>query len=219
MTESKRAIFALVSALMEYPDKDYFQSLPELLAEFQNLLNEADNAAVKKVIDNFINSLQKDGEQLSQEKYVALFDQHPDASLYLAWRRYGNDRGQGQAMAALNGLYRTAGFEPLPGVLPDYLPRVLAFFSLAEEWAIEACLDGFGPELHSLEESLKKINCPQAPLLSLALAPLRQKWPKHFKARSGPDPTVRPMARPEKEYAPLLGPYFTGSHKDTYIPD
>ena len=219
MTEGNRAIFALLSSLMEYPGTEYFQSLPELLREFQDILSYPQNLKAREVIENFVATLREDGEQLSQEKYVAIFDHHPDASLYLAWRRYGNDRGQGRAMAALNGLYRTAGLEPSAGTLPDYLPRVLAFFSLADEWAIEACLDGFGPELNRLDEKLKEIGCPQSSLVSLALSPLREKWPQHFKPRTGPDPTVRPMARPEKEYAPLLGPYFTGSHKDTYIPD
>lgn len=219
MTESQRAIFALLSSLMEYPDREYLQSLPDLLREFQEVLSDPQNREAREIIEKFLNILREDGEQLSQEKYVAVFDHHPDASLYLAWRRYGNDRSQGKAMAAMNGLYRTAGLEPAPGTLPDYLPRVLAFFSLAEDWAIEACIDGFGPELDSLDKKLKEIGCPQSALLSLALAPLRAKWPGHFKARTGADSTVRPMARPEKEYAPLIGPYFTGSHKDTYIPD
>lgn len=219
MTESTRGIFALVSTLLEYPDRQYFQDLPDLLREFEEILADPQNFQAKEAVENFVACLKQDGESLSQEKYVALFDHHPDASLYLAWRRYGNDRGQGKAMAALNGLYKAAGLEPTPGTLPDYLPRVLAFFSLAEEWAIEVVLDGFGPELDSLEKCLKDIDCPQYPVLALALAPLRQKWPGHFRPRSGPDPTVRPMARPEKEYAPLLGPYFTGPRKDTFIPD
>lgn len=219
MTEMDRAFLALASSLMEYPGREFFQTLPELLREFEEILSDPQNAEAKAVVDSFVQKLAEDGEQLSQEKYVALFDHHPDASLYLAWRRYGNDRGQGKAMAALNGLYKTAGLEPVPGVLPDYLPRVLVFFSVAEEWAVETLLDGFGPELDSLEETIRTVGCPQSGVLELALTPLRRKWPEHFKARNGPDPTARPMARPEREYAPLLGPYFTGSHKDTFIPD
>ncbi len=219
MTQNKRAIFALASSLMEYPDSEYFRTLPELLKEFSEILEDPDNAEAAKVIQEFVRTLREDGEQLSQEKYVAVFDHHPDASLYLAWRRYGSDRSQGKAMGALNALYRTAGLDPVQGTLPDYLPRVLAFFSLADEWAIEACIDGFGPEILDLDTKLKEIGCPQSPLLSLALAPLREKWPNKFKPRTGPDPTARMMARPKKEYAPLIGPYFSGSHKDTYIPE
>lgn len=219
MNQSRRAVFALVSALLEYPDEEYFKTLPDLLEEFNDVLSDPQNLECREVVENYIQALREDGESLSQEKYVSVFDHHPDASLYLAWRRYGSDRSQGRAMGALNALYRTAGFEPVQGTMPDYLPRTLAFFSIAEEWAIEACLDGFGPEMQSLDDKLKEIGCPQGPLLTLALAPLREKWPDHFKPRSGPDPTARPMARPEKEYAPLLGPYFSGSHKDTFIPD
>lgn len=219
MNQNRRALFALASSLMEYPDHEFFESLPELLNEFKEELSAPENAKAAETVEKFTQALREDGETLSQEKYVALFDHHPDACLYLAWRRYGSDRSQGRAMGALNALYKTAGFEPLKGVLPDYLPRVLAFFSLAEEWAIEACLDGFGPEMQSLDDKLREIGCPQGPLLSMALDPLRAKWPDHFKPRSGRDPTARPMARIEKERAPLLGPYFSGSDKDISIPE
>ena len=50
-------------------------------------------------------------------------------------------------MAALNALpYRAAGFEPMKGgSLPDYLPRMLEFMAVCDDWAVETMLDGFWP--------------------------------------------------------------------------
>lgn len=199
MTNAQRGLFALASALLEYPDENFYEALPDLLEEFSDPLAATENIAFSKAVQNFRAALARDGQLRAQEKYVAVFDHHPGASLYLAWHRYGNDRAQGKAMAALNGIYRTAGLEPSPGIMPDYLPHILAFFSMAEDWAIEAVLDGFGPELAALEKTLLEVGSDHAPILSAVLEPLRAQWPGYFQPRRGPDLTVRPMARPEKE--------------------
>lgn len=45
----------------------------------------------------------------------------------------GDDPRLGRALAGLNELYRDAGFEPVQGLLPDYLPLVLEFFAAAPD--------------------------------------------------------------------------------------
>lgn len=193
MTDAQRRALALASRLLEYPDADFFASLPQLEAEAAALAEECPALA------DFLAQIRlAEGESCRQD-YVALFDHDPAASLYMSWHRYGNDRSQGRAMAALNGLYRAAGFEPVPGVMPDYLPRMLEFLAVCEDWAAETLLDGFGPELHKLLAHLQSAQCPQAAMLAAALEPLRQQWPQRFLPRAKPDPTQRPMARPEPE--------------------
>lgn len=168
-------------------------------------IGENVEGAEAEALTAFLDALEKLGPQAAQEDYVRVFDHDPSASLYLAWHRYGNDRGQGRAMAALNGLYRVAGFEPLPGGLPDYLPRVLEFLSVCEDWAAEALLDGFGPELAALETRLAELGCAQAPLVRLALKGPRRDWPERFRPRTH-DSTRRPMADPEPEFSPATHP-------------
>lgn len=204
MTESGRAILALTSTLLEYPDEDFFASIPAFKREIETSPALLGNAAARAVLTRFLDDLEKAGSGAAREKYVAVFDHDPAASLYLSWHRYGNDRSQGKAMAALNGLYRASGFEPLPGVMPDYLPRMLEFLSVCEDWAAEVVLDGFGPELAALEKHLAEVESFHAPLLQAALLPLRQDWPERFKPRTGPDPTARPMARAKRNPEPLM---------------
>ena len=201
MTVNERKALVRISRLLDYPGEEFFADIPEMRADILANLEGREAAELAA----FLDALEAAGPKAAQEAYVRVFDHDPQASLYLAWHRYGNDRGQGRAMAALNGLYRAAGFEPVPGVLPDYLPRVLEFLSVCEDWAAEALLDGFGPELAELEKRLFALDCAQAPLVRLALAGPRRDWPERFKPRAH-DPTRRPLASPEPEFSPATHP-------------
>ncbi|MBD5608047.1 MAG: nitrate reductase molybdenum cofactor assembly chaperone [Desulfovibrio sp.] len=200
MTEADRSFLALGADLLEYPDDDFFEIANRIRSALER---EERDARTGKVIE-FIDQLRGMEPRRAREDYVAIFDHDPAASMHMAWHRYGNDRGQGKAMAALNGLYRAAGFEPtVSGAMPDYLPRMLEFMAIAEDWAIEALLDGFGAELHGLVGRLKELNSPYATLLETLIGPLRTEYPELLKPRTRPDPTRRPMANPEPEEAPV----------------
>lgn len=199
MTESQAAALRLAASLLAYPDQEFRAALPELRKAAEALAGAESTVAFGVAALEFIDKTLSSSPTEAAQRYVAIFDHTPSASLHMSWHRYGNDRSQGRAMAALNGLYRTAGFEPLAGDLPDYLPRMLEFLSLAPDWACEALLDGFGPETAALLETLRSFEADQAEMLSQALEPLRSAWPGLFKPRQGPDPTKRPMAQPEPE--------------------
>lgn len=192
MTPSARALLDLVSRGLDYPDQDFFSGLPELRKEATERLAEEGNALI--TFNAFLTALDNMGTEQAQQNYVAVFDHDSSSSLYMAWHRYGNDRGQGRALAGLNGLYRAAGFEPVPGAMPDYLPAMLEFMALAEPWAIEVALDGFGPEMAALSSHLRELETPYADLVGLALEALAADWPEMFKPRQKPDSTLRPMA-------------------------
>ena len=208
MTELAAARLRLAARLFAYPSGEFFNAL----AQMRGLENALDKPMAYALL-NFSQRLLTAGPAETCQRYVAIFDHTPGASLYLTWHRYGNDRSQGKAMAALNGLYRTAGFEPIPGEMPDYLPRMLEFLSVAPDWAIEALLDGFGPELNQLLATLQALGSDHAPILALALEPLKQAWPDRFEPRTGPDPTRRPMAQPETEQLEPLIPVPGASGK------
>lgn len=188
----------IAGALLAYPDKAWLESLPLIRDEAIELADTPEDNFTP-AITAFIDSALATPAPLLAERYVAIYDHTPAASLYLTWHRYGNDRSQGKAMAALNGLYRAAGLEPVPGCLPDYLPRVLEFLSLAPEWACEAILDGFGPEIMGILDAMTEYKAPHAEMLRQTLQPFRVRYPGCFRPRTGPDATARPMARPDPE--------------------
>lgn len=197
MTGPEKGLLRLCSRFLEYPDTAMLEEAREILADLR--MQKQDASQFPESMTSFLDWLSGLGLAGAQEHYVRIFDHDPGASLYLSWHRYGNDRGQGKAMAALNGLYRAAGFEPVQGILPDYLPRVLEFLAICDDWAVEALLDGFGPEMAAIEKHLTEMESPYAALLQAATGPLRDGWPSRMNPRNQPDRTIRPMARPEIE--------------------
>ena len=142
MNDSDRQLLLAVSGLLHYPDDDFFvraRSIEELCG----LLSVVRAYPLRE----FIRSARSKGLSSLREEHVAIFDMDGKCSLSLAWHRYGDDPRLGRALAGLNDLYRDAGFEPVRGILPDYLPLVLEFLSAAPDWARLVFLDGFGKEL------------------------------------------------------------------------
>lgn len=215
MSLVRRDVFALASRLLEYPDDDFFAALPGLKEELRELDTDENTA---RAAENFLDAAADLGPKNLREHYVAVFDHDPQASPRLSWHRYGNDRAQGKAMAALNGLYRCAGFEPEREETPDYLPKLLEFFSVCEAWAIETALDGFGPEMANIAKHLTELESPYRFPLTAALDVLRAEWPDRFQTRLF-DPTARPAARPEPEDVPVELTRMAASLNQKAAPD
>lgn len=100
-----------------------------------------------------------------QAAYVQAFDLEPSSSLHLSWHVYGDSPRQGRALAAFNEIYHDAGFEPLPGELPDYLPLVLEFMAIGPQWAAQCLCQHFGFTLRKLAGQLTAAQSPYAVLL------------------------------------------------------
>ena len=130
MNDSDRQLLLAVSGLLHYPDDDFFVQARSF-EELCDLLSVVRACPLRE----FIRSARSKGLSRLREEHVAIFDMDSKCSLSLAWHRYGDDPRLGRALAGLNELYRDAGFEPVQGLLPDYLPLVLEFFAAAPDWA------------------------------------------------------------------------------------
>ena len=150
MNDSDRQLLLAVSGLLHYPDDDFFVQARSF-EELCDLLSVVRACPLRE----FIRSARSKGLSRLREEHVAIFDMDSKCSLSLAWHRYGDDPRLGRALAGLNELYRDAGFEPVQGLLPDYLPLVLEFFAAAPDWARVVLLDGFGKELIGIYAALE----------------------------------------------------------------
>ncbi|MEG2171625.1 MAG: nitrate reductase molybdenum cofactor assembly chaperone [Desulfovibrionaceae bacterium] len=101
--------------------------------------------------------------------YVDTFDLDPASSLHLTWHVFGDSPRQGRALAAINEIYRDAGFAPVPGELPDYLPMMLEFMAVGPEWATVCLGEKFGATLAKLTTHLDTHHSPYTPLLEHVL--------------------------------------------------
>ena len=133
MNDSDRQLLLAVSGLLHYPEDDFFVQARSF-EELCDLLSVVRACPLRE----FIRSARSKGLSRLREEHVAIFDMDSKCSLSLAWHRYGDE-----------------GFEPVQGLLPDYLPLVLEFFAAAPDWARVVLLDGFGKELIGIYAALE----------------------------------------------------------------
>lgn len=156
----------LISLLLGYPDAERSAVIQTLVCPQQRVRRIP---RLDAVIATFAGKISPLGLTEWQALYVQSFDLDPASSLHLTWHVYGDSPRQGRALAAVNEIYRDAGFSPVPGELPDYLPMMLEFMAVAPAWATHCLGKKFGPTVAQLAAHLDSQNNPYAPLLEHVL--------------------------------------------------
>jgi nitrate reductase delta subunit len=145
----------LLSELLQYPDAELLELVDELPAWMRETpLREL------------------------QAAYVQTFDFDRRATLHLTYHTHGDRRQRGLELVRLKRRYADAGL-PLTGPeLPDYLPVILEFASLAPTQG-EAILNELRAPLELVRTRLHQTDSPYAGLLDALVAAL----PKPTKAQ------------------------------------
>jgi len=157
-------IYKLLSVLLEYPDQELMDHLPELLVLVPQL--EADHTE-REALQSFIHYLQ--GKPLTelQADYVKTFDMVPEHSLHLTHHLFGDDKNRGPALIDLGELYKDYGVEVVTNELPDYLPLILEFTAQLDDNEATVFLADAKKVFTVLTENLTKVESPYAALLSM----------------------------------------------------
>ncbi len=129
--DDHRRIFKLLSVCLSYPDEDLAAAAPELSHAAAGIQERA----FREPLAAFAAHLGAEPLLRLQEHYTEVFDMRPGASLNLTYHLLGDREERGRALAALLALYQDCGFEPAVSELPDYLPLLLEFLSVAPEAA------------------------------------------------------------------------------------
>jgi nitrate reductase delta subunit len=136
LAEDRGRLLRLVSLLLQYPDSELLSARAELLAAVLALPPSAERDLVAEFADWFAAA----SPSALARDYVETFDLRRSCSLYLTYYLHGDTRRRGMALLLLKQRYRAAGLEPPAGELPDFLPLVCEFASLAGPGAGEAPL-------------------------------------------------------------------------------
>lgn len=165
----ERLALTCAADLLCYPEAALWDMLPHLRG-YVNIL--APEPAAR--LTAFMDLCDRHGLVAMQREHVRTFDMNEWFSQNLAWHKYGDHPNLGRAYAALNELFRDAGFDPEPGELPDALPRILAFLASAPDWAGAVILDAFGKEICTLCHRLEQAENVYALVLQAVCAVLRR---------------------------------------------
>ncbi len=160
--------YGLLSLLLQYPDEELLAGR----AGLEQALAELPEKDVRAGIGSFLTSC--DGVALAelQAGYVSTFDFDRRASLYLTYHTHGDRRQRGIELVRLKRRFATAGLALADGELPDYLPALLEFATLAPEGQGVALLAEHRPALELIRGRLSEGASRYAPLLDALVATL-----------------------------------------------
>lgn len=153
-TQASGKVFAVLAALLEYPDAALVEALPEARARLR--AERALSHDVRAGLERFFDYCAGRDLVTLQENYVALFDRGRATSLYLFEHVHGESRDRGQAMVDLLQMYERHGLYLGANELPDYLPVFLEYLSRLPVKEARALLAETAQILQSLAEALGK---------------------------------------------------------------
>lgn len=146
--------------MLRYPDKDWFEN-----DEIKEMIHSLEDNKVKNSLLAFWEYASETSWDELTENYVKWFDLSESKTLYLTYNIFGDNRERGQAFVKLKMEFAKAGFYLIENELPDYLPLILEFASIAEYTFVQRVLSIHYKAVHSLWEELKKDHNPYAHLL------------------------------------------------------
>ena len=160
--------FKLVSLLLQYPE-------PGLVSELKNHdpgLISPTSPGQRELLARFMDWYRAEDMDGLRRAYVDDFDFDRRRSLHLTYQLHCDSRQRGLALLKIKTVYREQGLEPDESELPDYLPLMLEFASLAPGREGVKLLDRHRESIELIGESLKSADSPWAPLFEVIRAGL-----------------------------------------------
>ena len=156
-------LYRLLAKLLDYPDADLIEALPETRAWLGRDLDPTE----RRVVAEFLDHLSALDLTEAQAAYVLTFDLTPEHALHLTHHLFGDDKNRGPALIDLTEFYKEYGLELASNELPDFLPLVLEFAEQLDAEEARMFLSQWTKVLKVLAGNLEEAKSPYAPLIRL----------------------------------------------------
>lgn len=162
-------ILHFLALLLDYPDADLRQMLPEMLSSLDGLTIMEDYE--RSMISRHIQWMQSQLPLQLEALYVDTFDWNASCDLHLTNHLLPeDDRERGTVLVDLLEHYSAYGWQPEDQGLPDYLPVVLDFAAILEPAEARVFLGSAAEGINILRANLQQIKSPYACLLDPVLS-------------------------------------------------
>ena len=145
-------IYQLCSYLLNYPSKEYLQSLREVEEE----IAEINVPEIKEELSRFCRDA---GDKSLNEliaTYVYTFDFGKKTNLYVTYMSNGEQRERGMDLLFLKNYYKMHGFAVTDKELPDYLPIILEFAGQVELEVSKTIFERYLTNIKEIETRLNE---------------------------------------------------------------
>lgn len=168
--KQNQVVFNLASKLLQYPSADLWDYMDDILLELEAIEDEL-------IKENFIKFLQF-VEQSSYadlcQHYCLTFDFNERTTLFLTYSVFKDNRDRGPALVKLRQEFLAAGVELASDELPDYLPLILEFASIASVEKAEKILFLHLRAMERLCLELEGANSPYHLLLKVCVETVKR---------------------------------------------
>ncbi|HMU26777.1 MAG TPA: nitrate reductase molybdenum cofactor assembly chaperone [Solirubrobacterales bacterium] len=153
----------VVSLLLQYPEPELVDALRSVDPKEVGPASGSQRATLGGFLDWYRS---QDLAELRQS-YVDNFDFDRRHSLHLTYQLYGDSRQRGLALLKIKNVYRDADLELSEGELPDYLPLMLEFATLAPGQEGGDLLDRHRESIELIRAGLIRSGSPWASLFDV----------------------------------------------------
>ncbi|MEC1721425.1 nitrate reductase molybdenum cofactor assembly chaperone [Schinkia azotoformans] len=143
--------FQICSYLLNYPDQEFMDSLPEVLEEISSI----QSSETKQELQKYCEKAKKQSLSKLVTTYINTFDFGKKTNLYLTYMSNGEQRERGMELLFLKNFYKLHGFDVTDKELPDYLPIMLEFAGQVDEAAMKTIFERY---LSNIEEVSKNLD-------------------------------------------------------------
>jgi nitrate reductase molybdenum cofactor assembly chaperone NarJ/NarW len=154
--DDKSALLKIIALLLQYPDRELLDDLHEL----DEAIGSISDATAQQECRGFVAHLRATPIRLLQEGYTATFDFSSETCMNLSYHKVGDGKRRGPALVEFQQAYRSMGYEPAAGELPDYLPMVLEFLSICAQDTRSLIMKEYSGEIENLSGKLQAQGSP-----------------------------------------------------------
>ncbi len=148
---NRQLTFQLCSYLLNYPDQEFVDSMPEVLEEIDSL----PSSEMKSELQNYCEKAKKLSLTKLVSSYINTFDFGKKTNLYITYMSNGEQRERGMELLFLKNYYKLHGFNVTDKELPDYLPVMLEFAGQVDEASMKPVFERY---LSNIEEVSKNLS-------------------------------------------------------------
>lgn len=162
MMNQNQKICKMTAFLLEYPS----ESLLEELSAMEEEADSFQNKQIRQQFKRFFDYVKSESLHQLCENYVYTFDYHGIVSLHLTYGVFKDSRKRGEALVKLKELYQDEQLMAITDELPDYLPLILEFLSMASDKQSKQLKKLHHQSISKLYKDLKEKDNPYQYLLN-----------------------------------------------------